>query len=164
MIVIWPWIINRSSTDIRNLNPEGLFASTHINRYGIYIVLSSTTNVDISSNRHSFEGNFTTYFLSYPLYNIWSCVFSVYRFPLWWLREYTLCLIIIIKSEVWTIIHYLRLGREWYALHVFLDSYRVFQRHWAAKSVRNVHFKVQSHILEAHEFNAFGAPHSPSFT
>ena len=30
------------------------------------------------------------------------CVFSVYPFPLWWLREYTLCLIIIIKSEVWT--------------------------------------------------------------
>ena len=28
--------------------------------------------------------------LSYPLYNIWDCVFSVYPFPLWWLREYTL--------------------------------------------------------------------------
>ena len=28
----------------------------------------------------------------------------VYPFPLWWLREYKLCLIII-KSEVWAIIH-----------------------------------------------------------
>ena len=31
-------------------------------------------------------------------------MFSVYPFPLWWLREYTL--IIIMKSEVWTIIDY----------------------------------------------------------
>ena len=37
---------------------------------------------------------------------------SVYPFPLWWLREYTLGLIIIIKSEVWTIIHCLGLGHE----------------------------------------------------
>ena len=29
------------------------------------------------------------YYLSYPLYNMWSCVFSVYPFPSWWLREYT---------------------------------------------------------------------------
>ena len=29
-----------------------------------------------------------------------------------WLRECTLCLIIIIKSEVWTIIHCLGLGHE----------------------------------------------------
>ena len=52
------------------------------------------------------------HFLSYPLYNIWGCVFSVYPFPLWWLREYTPWLIIIIKSEVWTIIHCLGLGHE----------------------------------------------------
>ena len=26
--------------------------------------------------------------LNYPLYNTWGCVFSVYPFPLWWLREY----------------------------------------------------------------------------
>ena len=51
-------------------------------------------------------------FFSYPLYNIWGCVFSVYTFPLWWLIEYTRCLIIIIKSEVWTIIHCLVLGNE----------------------------------------------------
>ena len=46
------------------------------------------------------------------LYYIWGCVFSVYPFPLWWLREHTLCLIIIIKSEVWSIIHCLGLGHE----------------------------------------------------
>ena len=51
------------------------------------------------------------YSLSYPLYNIWSCV-SVYPFPLWWLREYTLCLIVIIKSEVWTIIPCLGLSHD----------------------------------------------------
>ena len=51
-------------------------------------------------------------FLSYPLYIIWHCVFSVYPFPSWLLRKYTLCLIIIIKSEVWTIIHCLGLGHE----------------------------------------------------
>ena len=28
------------------------------------------------------------YSLSYPLYNIWGCAFSVYPSPLWWLREY----------------------------------------------------------------------------
>ena len=26
--------------------------------------------------------------LSCPLYNMWGCVFSVYPFPLWWLRKY----------------------------------------------------------------------------
>ena len=27
--------------------------------------------------------------LSYPLYNMWGCEFSVYPFPSWWLSEYT---------------------------------------------------------------------------
>ena len=50
---------------------------------------------------------------SYPLCNMWGCVFSVYPFPSWWLREYIyFCLIIIIESEVWTITHRLRLGHE----------------------------------------------------
>ena len=52
------------------------------------------------------------YSLSYPLYNTWGCVFSVYPFPLWWLKEYILCLISIIKSEAWTITHCLGLGHE----------------------------------------------------
>ena len=39
-------------------------------------------------------------------------MFSVYPFPLWLLREYTHCLIIIIKLEVRTIIHCLGLGHE----------------------------------------------------
>ena len=51
-------------------------------------------------------------FSQLSLYNIWGCVFSVYPFTLWWWREYTLCLIIIIKSEVWTIIHCLGFGHE----------------------------------------------------
>ena len=51
-------------------------------------------------------------FSSYPLYNIWGCVFAVYPFPLWWLRGYILCLIIVIKSEVWTITHCLGYGHE----------------------------------------------------
>ena len=45
-------------------------------------------------------------FSHYPSYNIWGRVFSVYPFPLWLLREYTLCLIIIIKSEVWSMNYY----------------------------------------------------------
>ena len=28
------------------------------------------------------------YSLSYPLFNIWGCMFSVYPIPSWWLREY----------------------------------------------------------------------------
>ena len=36
----------------------------------------------------------------------------VYPFPLWWSREYIHCLIIIIKSEMWTIIHCYRIGYE----------------------------------------------------
>ena len=41
------------------------------------------------------------------------CVFSVYPFPLWWLRDiYIFYLIIIIKSEVWTITHCLGLSHE----------------------------------------------------
>ena len=42
------------------------------------------------------------------------CVFSVNPFLLWWLREYIylICLIIVIKSEVWTITHYIGLGHE----------------------------------------------------
>ena len=53
-----------------------------------------------------------TYSLIYPLYNIWGCMFAVYPFALWWLRGCILCLIIIIKSEVWTITHCLGLGHE----------------------------------------------------
>ena len=44
--------------------------------------------------------------------HIWGCVFSVYPSPLWWFGEYKLCLIIIIKSEVWTITNCFGLGHE----------------------------------------------------
>ena len=33
----------------------------------------------VSKNEHT---------LSYPLFNIWGCMFSVYPIPSWWLREY----------------------------------------------------------------------------
>ena len=60
---------------------------------------------------------------------MWGCVFSVYPFPLWWLREYMyiyiyiLCLIIIIKSEVWTITHCLELGHETMVSAVCLSTF-----------------------------------------
>ena len=50
--------------------------------------------------------------LSVIHYTIYGAVCSVYPVPVWWLREYILCLIIIIKLEVWTIIHCLGLGHE----------------------------------------------------
>ena len=57
-------------------------------------------------------GSDWSYSLSYLIYNVWGCVFSVYSFPLWWLIEYILCLFIIIKSEVWIIVNCLGLGHE----------------------------------------------------
>ena len=54
--------------------------------------------------------------IHYTMYGV-GC--SVYSFHLWWLREYILCIIIIIKSEVWTVIHCLGLGHEkLFALYV----------------------------------------------
>ena len=52
------------------------------------------------------------YSLSYPLYNTYGCVFSVTHFLVIIERIYILCLIIIIKSEVWTITHCLGLGHD----------------------------------------------------
>ena len=49
------------------------------------------------------------------------CVFILP--PLLWLRWYVLCLIIIIKSEVWTITHCLGLGHETMVCAVCLYSY-----------------------------------------
>ena len=61
--------------------------------------------------------------LSIFLYNIWGCVFSIDPFPLWWLREYTLCLIINIKSEVWTVTHCLGLCHETMVCAVYLSIF-----------------------------------------
>ena len=44
-------------------------------------------------------------------------------FALWWWRKYSLCLIIIIKSEIWTIIHCLRLGHETMECAVFFSIF-----------------------------------------
>ena len=69
-----------------------------------------------------------------PISNIhvWDCVFSAYPFPLWWLREYTLCLIVIIKSEVWTtcIIHCLGLGHQTMVCAVCLSLFLLWQLMW----------------------------------
>ena len=54
-------------------------------------------------------------------------MFSVYRFPLWWLGEYSLCFIIIIKSEVWTIIHGLGLGNKTMVCAVCLSLFLLVQ-------------------------------------
>ena len=53
------------------------------------------------------------------------CVYSL-PIPLWWLREYILCLIIIIKSEVWTAIHCLGLGHETMVCAVCLSIFLFF--------------------------------------
>ena len=55
-------------------------------------------------------------------------MFSVYPFPLWLLRKYTLCLIIIIKSEVRTIIHCLGLGHETMVCAICLSIFLFFQK------------------------------------
>ena len=69
------------------------------------------------------------------LYNMWGCVFSVYPFPLWWFREYMyiLCLIIIIKSEVWTNNHCLGLGHETSInMYTLLSNYsRIMYKIWS---------------------------------
>ena len=72
------------------------------------------------------RGSKKTYSLGYPLYNVGPCVFSLPFSLVIIERIYILCLIIIIKSEVWTITHCLGLGHETmvYALYVFLYSYQ----------------------------------------
>ena len=55
-----------------------------------------------------------------------------YPFPLWWLREYILCLIITINSEVWTFTHYLGLGHETMVCAVCFSVFltKLQQKHW----------------------------------
>ena len=88
---------------------------------------------------HNFENILTNIsgFLSYPIYNIWGCVFSVYPIPLW-LREYTLCLIIIIKSEVWPIIHCLGLGHETMVCVVCLSIFLRVKYIWADSTISDL--------------------------
>ena len=93
-------------------------------------------------------------FSSYPLYIIWGCVFSVYPFPLWWLREYILCLIIIIKSEVWTIIHCLGLGHETMVCAVCLS---IFLFLWLG-AIRQPSIAQQWHIVNRFKFSSILNP------
>ena len=53
------------------------------------------------------------YVLAYPLYIMWGCIFFSLPISLVMIERINiLCLIIIIKSEVWTITHCLGLGHE----------------------------------------------------
>ena len=54
--------------------------------------------------------SYYAYSLRYPLYNMWGCMFSVSLVMIE--RIYILCLIIIIKSKVWTITHCLGFSHE----------------------------------------------------
>ena len=81
------------------------------------------------------------------LYNIWGCVFSVYPFPLWWLREYTLCLIIIIKSEVWTIIHCLGLGHETMLCAVCLSIFLSNANTWKKSAYKRLKFCIMLNYM-----------------
>ena len=69
-------------------------------------------------------------------------MFLVYPFPLWWLREYTICLTIIIKSEVWTIIHCLGLN---YDKSVDVETHTKFHKRQNCKhGAENVTFAAIS--------------------
>ena len=73
---------------------------------------------------------------------MWDCVFSVYPLPLWWLREYTLCLIIIIKSEVWSIIHCLGLGHETMVCAVWFSVFLLRYMHILMHKDNYKHWKI----------------------
>ena len=74
------------------------------------------------------------------------CVFSVYPSPLWWLREYILCLIIIIKSEVWTITHCLGLGHETMVCTVCLSIF-LYVGSICMTSICPIHAVVWQHFV-----------------
>ena len=64
------------------------------------------------------------YSLSYPLYNMWGCVFVTLPIYLVMIeRIYILCRIIIIKLEIWTITHCLGLGHETMVCAVCLSMF-----------------------------------------
>ena len=54
---------------------------------------------------------------------------------LWWLKEYIICLIIIIKSEVWNIFHCLWLGHETMVCAV---CFSIFLQHVLAKTLTDL--------------------------
>ena len=66
-----------------------------------------------------------TYSLSYPLYNMWDCVFSVYSFPLGWLREYIYVVLWSSSNRKYELLPIVSglVMKQWYALYVFLYSY-----------------------------------------
>ena len=82
-----------------------------------------------------------------------SCVFSVYLFPLWWLREYIyiyISCLIIIKYEVWTIIHCLGLGHETMACAVCLS---IFLASTLLQPARDTAISLSISGKNGHHFN-----------
>ena len=70
------------------------------------------------------------YSLRFPLYNKWGCIFFSLPISLVMIeRIYILCLIIIIKSEVWTITHCLGLGHETMVSAVCLSIFLCFKNY-----------------------------------
>ena len=75
------------------------------------------------------------------------CVFSVYPLPLWWLKEYILSLIIIIKSDVWTIIHCLGLGHKTMVCAVCLYILMMTMCHWNTSCIIGSHLNITTVFL-----------------
>ena len=83
-------------------------------------------------------------------------MFSVYPFSLSWLREYILCLIIIIKSDEWTIIYCLELGHEtmvcavclciflWTTTVPFFSQNYLFNQEFAYTSITSIRYYFPS--------------------
>ena len=93
-------------------------------RFGLYITLSHYHNcANLSEDIEIIKCMSDTFIecvsdiqrivsvIHYTIYGAVCFQFTHELHVLWWLREYILCLIII-KSEVWTIIHCLELGHE----------------------------------------------------
>ena len=88
--------------------------SCHIQFIQYYLIDCTTGTLLLIKHIMIIDSNFNWLWIipDEPCGGMWCTSTSVYPFPLRWLRECTLCLIIIIKSEVWTIIHGLALGHE----------------------------------------------------
>ena len=65
--------------------------------------------------------------LSFIHYTIYGAVFSVYPFPLWWLREYIYFVSLSSSNRKYELlpIVYGYVMKQWCALYVFLYSYKV---------------------------------------
>ena len=76
-------------------------------RYVMYLDRRRIIRIKVASGKHIF-----LWYNSNCDWQRWGCVSSAYPILLWWSWECALYLIIIIKPEVWIIIHCLGLGHE----------------------------------------------------